>query len=424
VTVQDYSFTTNAPVASPGLETPAGAVSQAVTAPDWNGLIVLFAANNWDSVKLADRHMAEQLTAHGPVLYVDPAMSHLTRFKNPAMAASARRPRLKFVAPRIARFTPIVAPKPTSPAMTRLTTTLVRRQLRQVVRELGGSVHAVISTWLFLDVYGVCGEQRRVYWWQDDPVGAAAHWNARADRLARAEEELARASDLVAAVNEDAVARWRDRGVPAVHLPNGCDADSFAAVDETETPSGVDLAGPIAGFVGHLNSRTDMALLEAVADSGASLLIIGPKDPSFEPERFQRLAARANVAYLGPRPFEALPSYFKLIDVGLVPYGDTEFNRWSFPMKTLECLAAGRPVVATSLPAVRWLNSDLVTLADTPEDFAAAVVREAVLSRDPVLVRRRRAFAADHSWAGRAEDFAELLGIRPGSAGRTRPIDT
>ena len=68
-------------------------------------------------------------------------------------------------------------------------------------------------------------------------------------------------------------------------------------------------------------------------------------------------------------------------------------------MKTLEYLAAGRPVVATSLPAVRWLDTDLVTLADTPDDFAASRGARAALARDPLLVRRRREFAARHSWA-------------------------
>ena len=128
----------------------------------------------------------------------------------------------------------------------------------------------------------------------------------------------------------------------AAYLPNGCDAPYFAGVDEVAAAGDVTVPGPVAGFVGHLNSRTDLALLEAVAKAGVSLLLIGPKDPAFEPERFARLLDRGNVAYLGPRPFEELPSYFKLIDVGLVPYGDTEFNRWSFPMKTLEYLAAGR----------------------------------------------------------------------------------
>ena len=385
---------------------------------DWNGLIVLCAANNWDVVKLADRHMAERLTAHAPVLYVDPPISRLTRFKNPAVAASVRRPHLRMVAPRIARYTPIVAPKPGHPAMTALTTRMVRRQLRCAVRNLGGQVHAVISTSVSLNVYGACGEQHRVYWWQDDPVAGAAYWSAGAGRLDRAEERLARdedrlarSSDLIVAVNENAVARWQDRGLRAAHLPNGCDAPYFAGVDENEPPADLKLPRPIAGFIGHINSRTDLALLEAVADAGVSLLLIGPKDPSFEPARFDRLVGRRNVAYVGPQPFEQLPSYLNVIDVGLVPYGATEFNRYSFPMKTLEYLAAGRPVVGTSLPAMRWLDTELVTLADTPDAFAASVVRDAALARDAALVRRRREFASCHSWAKRAEQLADLLGL-------------
>ncbi len=205
--------------------------------------------------------------------------------------------------------------------------------------------------------------------------------------------------------------RWQDRGLPAAYVPNGCDAPFFAGVDDVDAADDVSLPAPVAGFVGHINSRTDLALLEAVADAGISLLLIGPKEPSFEPARFDRLVERRNVAYVGARPFDDLPSYLKLIDVGLVPYGPTEFNRHSFPMKTLEYLAAGRPVVATSLPAVRWLDTDLVTLADTPEAFAASVARDAPLARDPELVRLRREFALRHSWAERAKNFAGLLGL-------------
>jgi teichuronic acid biosynthesis glycosyltransferase TuaH len=390
---------------------------------DWDGLVVLCAANNWDAVKLADRHMAERLTAHSPVLYVDPPMSRLTPLKNPALAESARRPHLRTIGPRLARFTPIVAPKPEHWAMAAVTRRLVRRQLRNAVRDLGARVHAVIATSVALDVYGVCGEERRVYWWQDDPVAGAAYWGggalpfgsaekrlARAEeRLARAEERLARSSDLIVAVNEGAVARWLERGLPAAHLPNGCDAPYFAAVDDVDAAADVDLPGPIAGFVGHINSRTDLALLEAVADAGVSLLLIGPKDPAFEAARFDRLCGRHNVAYLGPRPFDELPAYLKLIDVGLVPYANTEFNRYSFPMKTLEYLAAGRPVVATALPALHWLETDLVTLADAPDAFAAGVVRETAQSRDRALVCQRREFASRHSWEKRAELLTQLL---------------
>jgi teichuronic acid biosynthesis glycosyltransferase TuaH len=380
----------------------------------WDDLVVICAANNWDDVKRGDRHMAEHLVAHAPVLYVDPPQSHLTRFRG-RTTTSPSRPRLRQAAPGIARYSPVVTPKPMHPAVVPTTSWIVRRELAWAVRRLAGRVHAVISTWLFVDAYGVCGERRRVYWWRDDPVAAAPLWGLDREMLARGEERLARSSDLVVAVSDAAARRWHERGVSTAFLPNGCDAPAFAAVDAAPDPADVDLRGPVAGFVGQVNHRTDLALLEAVADTGISLLIVGARDPSFEPERFERLAARPNVKHIGPRPFGELPSYLKLIDVGLVPYALTEFNLGSFPLKALEYLAAGRPVVATPLPALSWLDTDLVALHEQPNAFAAAVLRATVLQRDRVLVERRRALAARHSWGERAARLAELIEL-PGHA--------
>lgn len=377
---------------------------------NWDGIVVLCAANNWDEVKLADRHMAERLAARVPVLYVDPPISHLTRFNAPLVAPSLKRPRLRLLAPGLARYTPVVPPKPMEPAVLPLTGRIVRRGLRGALRRLGGRADAVLSTWMFVDAYGFLGERVRAYWWRDDPVAAAPLWRRSAARLAAGDRRLTETSDLVLSVSEGVAAELRSRGVEAAYLPNGCDAAFYAGVEEAPDPPGVDLPGPVAGFVGHINGRTDLGLLEATVEAGASLLLVGPRDPSFEPERFEALAARPNVHYAGPQRFDDLLPYLKKIDVGLVPYADGQFNRNSFPLKTLEYLAAGRPVVSTPLPAVRSLETDLVTLAATPAGFGRAVLREAHLTRRPALAADRRAFAARHSWDARAEQLLGLLG--------------
>lgn len=389
---------------------------RAAVSGSWDGLVVLCAANSWDEVKLADRHIAEHLSAIAPVLYVDPPISHLTRLNAPLVAQSLKRPRLRTVAPGIARYTPVAPPKPMEPAMLPLTSWIVRRQLRGAVRSLGARVEAVISTWMFVDAYGVCGERLRAYWWQDDPVAAAALWRRSAARLAAGDRRLTQTSDLVVAVSESVVEELQSRGVDAAYLPNGCDASFYEGVDSEADPPDVDLPGPTAGFIGHLNSRTDLALLEAIAAAGASLLLIGPHDPTFEPTRFEALAARPNVSHLGPRRFEDLLPYLKAIDVGIVPYANTPFNRNSFPMKTLEYLAAGRPVVSTPLPAVLALETKLVAVAETPQAFVTAVLSEALKARRPSLVAARKALAARHSWAVRAERLANLLGLSPTKA--------
>ena len=173
----------------------------------------------------------------------------------------------------------------------------------------------------------------------------------------------------------------------------------------------MDLPAPVVGVVGHLSERIDIALLEAVVAAGMSLLLVGPERPALGAGAVPGSDRSPRVRWVGQQPFEALPGYLRHIDVGATPYQDSPFNRASFPLKTLEYLAAGRPVVSTDLPATRWLGTDLVTVANGPEEFVAAVKRAAAEAHHSDLVAARRTFAAGHSWRSRAGQVAEVLGL-------------
>src|SRR6478672_1637163 len=69
----------------------AGRRGAAVKAPagDWRGLLVVVGTSFWDGVPLLERHLAAELTRYGPVLYVDPPVSFLTRFRNRDAARAA-----------------------------------------------------------------------------------------------------------------------------------------------------------------------------------------------------------------------------------------------------------------------------------------------------------------------------------------------
>ena len=377
-------------------------------------MLVLCAANSWDTPnKMADRHLAEHLAGHAPVLYVDPPMSRLTTFRHPELAATLEEPRLRLVAPGLARLTPVVLPGPQRPGMTRVTAILVRRALRRATRALGGSVQAVITAWPLLPIFGACDERLKVYWAQDDFVGGATLLGLSADRIQRGESAVAARADLIVAANPVLADAWRRRGHPSYLVPFGCDSAFFATSDEAPAPPDVRLPAPVAGFIGYLGDRIDIRLLEAVAERGSSLLLVGPRHPRFAIAAMGSLLARPNVQWVGPKRFDELRSYQRVIDVGLVPYSPSAFNLGSFPLKTLEYLAAGRAVVATDLPAVRWLSTELVAVAPDPASFADAVDRALNQPRTAELTARRRSFAAKHSWANRAADISEILGVSP-----------
>jgi teichuronic acid biosynthesis glycosyltransferase TuaH len=381
---------------------------------DWDGVIVMCAATSFTGIKAASQHMAEHLSRLAPVLYVDPPLSPLTPYRNRSAAQSLRRPRLRLQSPGLAQLTPVVQPCPSRPALTPLTSVLVRRYLRRSAARFRGRVHAVISVWPQYPVFGSCGEDVRVYWSQDDFVGGAGLMGLNAKHLGARERDVVAGADFVAAVSPVLAQTWRDRGPETLLIPNGADLSSFTDVDRAPCPADVRLPGPIVGLIGHINARIDLHLLEAIADRGRSLLLVGPKDPALEPERFAALIGRPNVCWVGPKPFELLPGYLRLLDVGIVPYRDSAFNRGSFPIKTLEYLAAGRGVVATDLPSIRWLMTDLVAVASGPRAFADAVDRSLEQVRSPAIIARRRGFVSRHGWAGRAADMHAAIMERRG----------
>ena len=374
----------------------------------WRNLLVYCAGTAWDGTRGTDRHMAEQLTRYAPLLYVDPPLSaHRARGIRALCGVGLDKPTV--VMPRLARLSPVATPAQSRSGVWRITEGLLRRALRTTTAQLGGDVHAVVAA-TSADVLGACGERCRVLYGTDDLVAGSELLGTPRARLEAQERRLLGKADVVVAVSSPLVSNWTQQGVSPILIPNGCDAEFLADVDETPAPDDVDLPSPIAGLVGYISERVDFRLLRGVAEAGTSLLLVGPHSPGVNGP-MRDLVARDNVRWVGQKPYDSLKSYLRIMDVGLVPYADSPFNRGSFPLKLLEYLAAGRGVVATDLPSVRSLGTELVDIASTPRAFADAVTHRALEGRVPGLTSARRAFAAQHSWAQRAQDFAEAVGL-------------
>jgi teichuronic acid biosynthesis glycosyltransferase TuaH len=378
-------------------------------------LVVYFGSATWFGPAGTDRHMAEALSRFAPVLYVEPPVSFLTSLRNPAYASSlSDRPSLEVLSPTLARAVTQVTPGMSRPVLHQLVAPLVRLGTRQAIRRLcgrNGTVAGIVSSRVS-PLWSATPARHRLFYATDDlPAGAELLGESR-ERLVRDEARTIQGADSIAVVSPGLQKRYAAEGWVAELVPNGCQPDAYDGVDAAPPPDDSDLPGPVAGFVGYLNERIDLALLESVADTGASLLLVGPAVPRYRTERFEALCGLPNVRWVGGKAFSDLPGYLRLIDVGLTPYADTAFNRASFPLKTMEYLAAGRAVVATPLPANDWLGTDLITVAGGPAEFAAAVTRRLAAPADDELVARRRAFAREHSWAYRAEVVADLLDLR------------
>ena len=370
-------------------------------ADEW---IVVVGGTDWDGVRASERHLAEQLSLRGPVLWVDPPVSAL---RADGLNPFGGRPEVTRTGSTV-RLTPTTVPGVTRLILRDVAARQCRRAIRSTLRDLGGQARAIIvaST---IDLLDAAPGAVRVFYGTDDFVAGANLMGMDAAWVARSEARQVRRSDLVLAVSEPLCSRWEQMGGNAVLFPNGADTQAMRAVDDATPAQDVVLPHPIAGLVGHVSDRIDISLLGAVVDRGLSLLIVGPTPRTSELPGLAELAARPNVQVTGPRPFEELPSYYRHMAVGLTPYRDTAFNRASFPLKTLEYLAAGLPVVTSVLPASDFMDSPLIATSSNPQKFAELAFAATAIAADPELIAERRTLADRFSWSRKADELLTLI---------------
>jgi teichuronic acid biosynthesis glycosyltransferase TuaH len=385
--------------------------------------VIWLSGQSWDCVSGSDRNMAVALSQIARILWIDAPLSPANRARD-RVGYPPLRPRIYHLSDRITRLSTLALPGLTRPGVRATTASVVRAQISWAIRHLGYKPAAVVMGYLG-DLLGGWGDGVvNVLYGTDDWVAGAELTGVSARHLRLQEHRALARADVIVAVTPQLAARWSALGASPTVIPNGC------WLDEGEVPQVptevANLPKPVIGLLGYLGNRVDIEVLLAVADAGYSLLLVGAKDPHWEQGRFRELISRPHVRYVGGVPSSEVRRYLAAFDVGIVPYRDTEFNRASFPLKTLEYLSAGVPAVSANLPAARWLCDGLqadelgspygriLMLADRTYDYLRAIsaLLENKQEFSPDAISKSCvAFAEKHSWSRRAEDLGAAIGL-------------
>lgn len=362
--------------------------------------IVVHSHLRWDFVWQRPQQVLSRMAAHAPVLFIE----------EPIFLDDVADPRLDISVP----FANVFRAIPHLPGTQRDdadSATAVVRSLAQdaIAGRLSGlfanPIHWFYSPATAPSMLGAFNEIAVVY----DCMDELAQFRFAHPDLPRRERLLLANADIVFTGGRKLYEAKR-RFHRNVHF-FGCGVDvahfGRARLGETEVPADIaDLPKPVYGYFGVVDERIDYELIEKLAanNPAASVVIVGPivkVDPAALPKA-------DNIHWLGKREYDVLPNYVKGFDVCLMPFALNEATEFINPTKTLEYMAARKPIVSTAVADVVRNFTPIVRIAKSPVEFVTLAAR-AARNPDLVLLAEGVRKAGSASWESIVASMQTLI---------------
>ena len=220
-------------------------------------------------------------------------------------------------------------------------------------------------------------------------------------RVATQYRDLAQAADWVYVNSETNRQIFAPINRNTYHFRNAVDPAFFGT---PRAPSG----SVRIGYLGWITERTDVSILETIAAARPEwqMLIAAPDTPQAR-IRLRGMSAYGNVAWLSHVEHKSAPAFLADLDVCLMPHIDCAYSQSMHPLKLLQYLASGRPVVATCVAGVDdWIEH--VRIAADGTGFVRAI--EEMLAGDtPDAARRRIEAVRSETWSARVSAMLEPI---------------
>ncbi len=359
--------------------------------------LVVFSHLRWDFVFQRPQHLLSRIARGRPVFFVEEPV------------ASEADPRWEFSSPA----TGVTVCRPHTRLAEHGFTDAQLEQLRPMVNDLiADRVDGEYDLWFYTPMALPLAdglEPRAVVY---DCMDELSMFKFAPPQLLPREAALLGRADVVFTGGPSLFRAKKDRHANCHCFSSSVDAAHFARATDgalADPPEQAAVPHPRLGFFGVIDERFDLPLLAAMAEARPDwqFVMVGPVvkiDPA-------DLPARPNVHFVGQQKYEALPAFLGGWDVALLPFARNDSTKFISPTKTLEYIAADKPIVSTPITDVAEPYGAMVGLADDAAGFVAAC-EKALAETDADRERRREQYRnvlARTSWDRTATAMTELL---------------
>jgi glycosyltransferase involved in cell wall biosynthesis len=295
---------------------------------------------------------------------------------------------------------------------------IMRRHARRFASSMATPAHDECIAYVFHPMFWPYIEALapwRVVYHADDRFTAM---HGSTSQVADFERALSERADRIFAVTPGVAAALGKAAVGKTTIvPNGADAEAYDCASRSAVPAELaEIPRPQIAYAGSLNEKIDFALIGRLARARPKiqwLLIgfVGGERQLSSPTRagLDECRRLANVRFLGEKDYRDVPAYCAHVDANAMFYRTDGDGWWRdiYPLKLHECLATGRPLLSSDIPAVREF-ADVVEICRSDTEWLEAV-DAAVSGHGAGSSPARIAVARANSWDRRIDQIEMTL---------------
>jgi len=391
--------------------------------------IIIIAADPWEHYTWRRRHhVAWNLAKNNRVLFLEPPLTIFNPFRdiNLSWRHLPNLGRLKYQGRNLYSYSPVRLLPLSFPGAERFNyfkkdQRRIFNKLKKIIKKLQfkDPILWVYFNQYHYDYYGLFDEKVVVTDWFDKFSAPTFRGNSSSwlSEVQKRESNIIANADIVFTASKELHADLNKVHDNVYTILHGVAYESFSKSENRTFKIGMldEIKTPIIGFLGLLHYVVDIDLLAFIAESRPdwSIVLMGGEWITQDSDRliWQRLKKKFNVKYFGEVSRDQIPAYLRYIDVGIIPLKKIEFTSYaSAPLKLLEYLAAGKPVVAVD-QGFEYEFSEYVEVAKTKEEYVNAIdkILEIERSNGYFLAEKRKEIARQNSWMARVNQMMEII---------------
>ena len=223
------------------------------------------------------------------------------------------------------------------------------------------------------------------------------------------EHRILKYCDIILATGnivKEEILKWGVSEEKIKTIRNGVDFDIFK-------PQPKSIEDNTITFVGGLNKIQGIdILIETIKNIKKEIptikvYMVGSGNINLYRKLANSLSVNKNITFIGAVPHKKIAEYINRAEVCIAPFRKSKYTKYAYPIKILEYLACGKPVVATDLSGIREIKDTTggIVLSDR-DTFAKDII--SVLHNEKSLKINYERLKESYSWDKIAEKTIKI----------------